>query len=148
MLTNFINNLTWALIVPGIALGILLLIAGKILPSGMAAYKFPAQILGVILVIFFTFQSGRFNMNEELLKKNKEQEIELAILYADSSKVTTEIQTEFIVEKKVIEKWREVKIPEYIPVAADNVCKIDELAPNYRALVDAAAQGKPIPAPK
>ena len=141
MIATFINNLTWALIVPGIAVGVLLLLAGKILPAAFVQFKIPAQLAGIALVLFFTFQSGRFNMNQDLLLKTKEQEIELAILYASANDITTQVQTEFILETKVIEKWREVKIPYYIPAEADQVCKIDEIAPKFRQLINNAAKG-------
>ena len=145
MISAFINNLTWALIVPGIALGVLLLLAGKVLPSAFTQFKLPAQLAGIVLVLFFTFQSGRFNMNEELAKKNKEQEIEIALLYASAGNITTQIQTEYITETKIVEKWREVKIPYYIPAAADAACRIDELAPKFRELINNAAKGVPPP---
>lgn len=144
-ITGIFNTLAWALIVPGITLGVILLIGSRFLPTALSQYKIMGQLLGLILCVFFVFQAGRHNEYNTQQVVLQEERIKRAELELQSMAITNDVEIQYQDKIKYIVKWKEIPVTKYIPVEADKICKIDEIAPNFRKLIDAAAAGKELP---
>lgn len=143
LLQMFTSELLFTLIVPGLFAGIGLVVVGWFLPDILAQYKIPGILLGVFLVLFFTYQSGRYAE----FTKNKiqilEQQAEIAKLNAKSGEVTIETIIEYRDKIKYVEKIKEVPINVYIPTEADRACHIDDITGrNIRMLINSSNKGE------
>lgn len=137
------SEAVFALIVPGLFAGIGLLLAGKFLPDMFTQYKIPATILGLFLVVFFVFQSGRYNEFSKWKLKNSEQQVEIAMLKAKSAEINVEIITKYVDKIKYVDRIKEIKVYEFITKEADVQCVISpSTSDNIRMLVNSSIKGE------
>lgn len=117
-------------------------------PSTWLKYKIPLYILGLGLIIFFIFQSGKSSENAKWKQKELEYQVEIAALQVESAKINTEIVVKYVDKIKIVEKIKEVPVIEYVDRVADAACVItDDTANKIRNLLNNAAIGKlPVPA--
>ena len=144
ILKILISDSVYAMIMPGIFLGILLLIVGSYIPTIFSQYKLPAQLSGVVLVLFFVFQAGRYHEHVAVKEQTLVNEVATQAFNAAAGEVKYKTVVEYKDKIKVVEKIKEIPIHIYVPGPADKSCKIDELAPNLRKLIDSAAEGVPL----
>lgn len=123
-LTNFFNAFAFSLIIPGIMAGIGLMIVSTFLPSVLAKYKIAAQVLGLILVVFFVFQTGRYVEVNKAVKVELKAQVKDAERETKSEKVNTETVIRYVDRVKVVEKIREVKTNVYVTQETDRACVI------------------------
>jgi hypothetical protein len=109
----------------GIALiAIIALIFSNFIP---AAYKFPGQLLAVVLICFSLFHLGAANEKKEWAIKVAELEKENAVLEAKSQKVTTQVVVKYVDRIKTIEKEGRVEyVDRYITKENDAACVIPD----------------------
>jgi hypothetical protein len=130
------------MIVPGIFVGAILLIGGSFLPSMFAQYKIPAQLIGVALVLFFTFQSGRYSISSEYQLQNAADTALIENLKAQSVNNNVAIVTEYKEKIKYVDIWRDLPVRVYVTEVADAKCIIDNsTSDNIRMLFTNSSKG-------
>lgn len=142
-ISDFFNNLLFSLIIPGLGIGVCSLLFSIFIPSTLAIYKIPAQILGIVLCVFFLFTAGRFSEHKKHEAAVAEFRLELASKEALANKISTKTLIQFIDRIKVVEKIKEVPTYVYVTKENDAACRIDpDTASRIRMLLDSAAKGK------
>jgi hypothetical protein len=144
-LTTVFDQFIYALIVPGLLIGIGAIILSLFLPD--FAYKKPVFIVGVIAIVFFTFFSGKYTSETKWKAKwelhETEQELEIAKLEAAAAYITTEATIVYVDKVKVVEKlkteYRTVYVDKYITTEIDN--QFGDLPSAFILLHDSAAKG-------
>ncbi len=148
LLSMLTSELIFTLIVPGIFVGLGLLIFGNFLPSAFVQYKIPMIVTGIFLVLFFTYESGRYSEYSANKLKDAATKIELAELRAKAGEITVETIIEYKDRIKYVEKIKEVPIDVYIPKEANSACVINDVTgANIRMLINTSNQGIPAAAP-
>jgi hypothetical protein len=143
MLQILISDAVFAMIVPGISLGILSIIASIFIPPLFSKYKIPLQLGGLILIIFFVFQSGRYSESIKYKEQSLLDKVEISALKAKSAEINTETVIQYVDKIKIVEKIKEVKVNVYVTKEADSMCVIDPATgANITRLLNAAAVGK------
>lgn len=143
LLKMFSSDMLFTLIVPGIFVGIALLLAGKFLPDVFVQYKLPATLAGLALCIFFVFQSGRYNEYSKWKLEDAKQQVEIALLRAKSAEVNVEVVTKYVDKIKYVEKIKEVPVNVYVDKEADLRCVINpNTSDNIRMLINSSLEGK------
>lgn len=142
LLRIFTSDLLFTLIVPGIFAGLMLIMSAWFLPKIFAEYKIPAAILGLFLVLFFTFQSGRYQEVSKAEILINKQKAEIAVLQAKSSEVTIKTVVEYVDRIKYVDRLKEVPIEIYVTPKADSQCIIDDTTDrSIRVLYAASIKG-------
>jgi hypothetical protein len=146
-ITNFFQEALFALIIPGLGFGVLLLMCQIFIPTTWMQYKLPLQVAGVVLVLFFTFQSGRYNEYSAWKQKDLVAQKEISDLKeklaTESGKITVNTVTKYVDRIKYVTQWKEVQIEKFITKDADNKCIIDpDTAAKLRVLFAASAKGQ------
>lgn len=141
ILKILISDAVFAMIVPGISLGVMCIIVSVFIPPVFQQYRIPLRVGGLILIVFFIFQSGRYSEAIKYKQKALEDAVEIQFYRAKSNEVSVEVITEFVEKTKNVDRWRDVYVDRWIPQTADEKCRINEIAPNFRELHDAAAKG-------
>lgn len=142
-INEFINNIVFALIVPGILTGIVCVVAGSFLPTFLSKYKLLLQLLGLGLILFFVFQGGRSSENSKWKQKELEYQVEIAALQVKSANINTKIIIKYVDRIKIVEKIKEVPTIVYVDPAADAACVINkDTDKKIKNLLDNAATGK------
>ena len=146
---NFISNIVFSLILPGLSVGCLLIIVSFFIPTTHVMYRAPIQILGVIILVFFLFQAGRFS---EFQKHEKDRLTNIALvaeLKAKSEKINTETIVRYVDRIKVVEKIKEVKTNVYITKEADAACVIGtNTSRELTRMLNSSARGRIPDAPR
>jgi hypothetical protein len=99
---SFTDQVIYALVTPGIVLGLAAIAASLFLPS--FAYKIPAMAIGIGLVLFFTFYAGKEVENRKLQLVLTEQALEIASLEAAAANITTDTVVMYVDRVKTVEK--------------------------------------------
>jgi hypothetical protein len=138
---SFTDQFIYALIVPGVIAGLALIAASLFLPS--FAYKVPALLIGVITVLFFTYYSGKQTSDAKWKIKEAEHAMQVAVLEARASEITTETVVMYVDRVKVVEKirteFKTIYVDKFITPEID--AKFGDLPHSFRLLHDYAAQG-------
>ena len=119
-----------------IFLAILLIIGGYILP--LMQYKIPVQFAGIIMLCFMVFMAGKGAERQTWETRNAELKLEIASLEAKSEKISTETIVKYVDKIKYIDKINTVVTKEFIPVAADQKCEINQ---GFVSLHDSTVKG-------
>jgi len=119
---NFLNNFLFTMIIPGIMAGIALILCAGFLPL---VYKIPAQVLGLVLVVFFVFQSGRYFEVNKAEKAKLENALKVEKIEKAGEKINTETVIRYVDRVKIVEKIKEVKTNVYVTKETDNACVLD-----------------------
>jgi len=116
------------MIIPGIVLGAAAILFSFFIPRTIAQFKLAFLIGGVISVLTFTYFAGKQSESIRWETKEKDLQVEMAILKATSAEVETIIVTEFVTKVKEIEKIRveyeTVYVPQFITKEADSACTL------------------------
>lgn len=143
LLKMFTDNALFALVVPGIFFGVLMLLASAFIPDIFKQYKIPAQLTGIFLVLFFTYQGGRYSEYTTWKTKELELAAEIALYKSKSSEITVTTVTKYVDRIKEVEKIKEVPIYVYVPSKADAACIIDDAtSDSIRLLFNSTIKGK------
>lgn len=138
----FFSNLTYALIIPGLCFGVLMIVVSLFIPISLGTYKVPMQILGIVLVVFFTFQSGRFSEHNKYEAKALADRLVIVQLEKKSADIGTVVVTKYIDRISVVEKIKEVKTNVYITKEADSQCVISpNISADITRLLNGSGQG-------
>jgi hypothetical protein len=124
-IASFFNSILFHLIIPGISFGILLIIASTFIPPVFMAYKIPAQLLGLVLIVFFVFQAGRYNEVNKEEKAVLVNNVKVAEKAVASEKINTVATIQYVDRIKIVEKIKEVPTNVYVTQKADIQCPID-----------------------
>jgi len=139
----FLSDALFTLIVPGIALGLLAITISFFIPLSFIVYKVPLQIGGLILVMFFVFQSGRNTESVKYKTQALKDKVLISELSAKSSQITTDTIVKYVDRVKVVEKIKEVPVNVYVTKETDSKCVIDAVSSNSIArLLNAASEGR------
>lgn len=143
ILKILISDAIFAMIVPGIFLGVLCILGASYIPLVFSQYKIPIQVGGLILVIFFVFQSGRYSESIKYKEQALLDKVEISALKAKSSEITTETIIKYVDRIKIIDKIKEVPVNVYVTKEADSKCVIDRTtSSNLTRLLNAASEGR------
>lgn len=116
------EQLIYALIIPGMIVGLVMVTLSLFLPSFQ--YKIPTLIGGVIIILFFTYHTGKQTTEAKYKLKEIEQALVIAKLEAESAYVTTEATIVYVDKIKIVEKikteFRTVYVDKYITPEIDN----------------------------
>ena len=123
-ITSFFNDFLFTLIIPGILLGVALLVAATFIPTFLTGYKVPVQVLGLVLVVFFVFQTGRSVEVNKNAKAVLEAEAKIAKRETASEKVNTETIIRYVDRVQVVNKIKEVPTNVYVTKETDRACSI------------------------
>jgi hypothetical protein len=124
-IANFFNSIIFELIIPGISVGVLLIIVSTFIPPLFVAYKVPAQVLGLVLIVFFVFQAGRYdevNKQEKAVLVNNVKVAEKAVA---SEKINTISTIQYVDRIKIVKEIQKVNTNVYVDKKADIQCPID-----------------------
>jgi hypothetical protein len=139
----FTNELIYSLIVPGIGIGVVLLLIAEFVPDWLKQYRIQAQLLGLIICIFFTFQSGREHEFDNQKLVLAEQKALVEQYKTKSGEVTIEVQTKYVDKIKYVERIKEVPVNVYVTKEADAKCVIDPVTSDgIRLLLDSSIAGQ------
>lgn len=142
ILKILISDAIFAMIVPGIFLGVLCILGASYIPLVFSQYKIPIQVGGLILVIFFVFQSGRYSESIKYKEQALLDKVEISALKAKSSEITTETIIKYVDRIKIIDKIKEVPVNVYVTKEADSKCVIDATDfNNITKLLNSTASG-------
>ena len=98
------GNIVYAFITPGLFLGAALVLFSKFIPASLIQFKIPALLSGVLLVLFFTFYSGKYSEESRQRLQQAEAQAEIQALKAQSAELSVQTVTKYIDRVKVIEK--------------------------------------------
>jgi hypothetical protein len=139
---NFISNIVFSLIIPGISAGVILIVLSIFIPF-FGTYKYPMRIFGAVLIVFFVFQSGRQTEIRIYTAKEIRTQLEIAELNIKSANITTKTVIQYVDKVKIVERIKEVPINVYVKSTDDKACVISPVASdNIVRLLNAASQGK------
>lgn len=139
---NFFSDFLFNLILPGLAVGILLIVASYFLPPLFEQYKILAKVSGIVLVVFFVFQGGRQHEIDKSKIAIAQQAAQIAELKQKSAEVTVQTVTKFVDKIKYVDRIKEVPIVQYVPTKADTQCVIDPIVgDNIRLLYNSSLKG-------
>jgi hypothetical protein len=143
LLKMFLSDTLFTLIVPGIFVGFGLLVVAQFVPDILKQYKVPAQLGGIVLILFFTFQSGRYNEYTKWRLEQSTLQSEIALYKSRSVEITETVLTKYVDRVRVVEKIKEVPVNVYVTEKADQLCFISpSTSTNIRMFLDAASEGK------
>jgi hypothetical protein len=138
----FTSEVLFTLIVPGIFMGFVMLVGASFIPDIFKQYQLPAKLMGIVLILFFTFQSGRYNEVSKSKLATAELKAEIAALKGKRAEVTTEVVYKYIDRIKVITETKEVPVYVYVTSEADAKCVIDTFTSNnIRMLLNDSNKG-------
>lgn len=140
---NFFNEILFALILPGIGLGLFAILGSKFIPKLLPQYRLPVEIFGLILVVFFIFQSGR----EHEYNKSKTQRIadklKIDTLTEETLRVNAQLSKDFNKKTENVKGIKNEPTIIYVPKEADNKCVIEPtVSTNITRLLNSALEGK------
>lgn len=142
MLQTFISNILFALIVPGIFLGMLGIIGSKFIPIKFLMYKVPMQLIGVVLIVFFVFQSGRYTEHNKYEAAKLVEQVKVAQRDTKSENVNVATVIRYVDRVRVVEKIKEVKTNVYVTKDADSACVIGpDVSSSVAKLLNESAKG-------
>lgn len=138
-----LTSIIYSLIIPGLCFGVFLIIVSFFIPNILDKQKLGIQLLGIVLILFFTFYSGKYSENLVWKKKEAEQNVQIALLEATSNTTTTKVITEFVDKIVYVNKVKEkvVYVPNYVKTKTDPTCNIL----NYSVRVHNSAAKNEIP---
>jgi len=143
---NFITQLNYMLIIPGLAIGAILYFMVDVIPFVPLAYKIPAKVLGGLLILFFTFQLGKQTLQHEFEYQTAKQAEIISNLKLTAGKVDIKTVVEYKDKIQYVDRWKEVNVDHYITQEANSKCVIDTAtSDNIRMLFNLSAKGGNLP---
>lgn len=143
LLKLFLSDALFALVVPGIFVGFGLLVVAQFVPDILKQYKVPAQLGGIVLILFFTFQAGRYNEYTKWRLDQSVMQSEIAMYKSNATEISETVLTKYVDKIRYVEKIKEVPVNVYIPEKADQLCYISPVtSTNIRMFLNSAAEGK------
>jgi hypothetical protein len=140
---NFFNEILFSLILPGIGLGLFAVLGSKFIPNLLPQYKLPAEIFGLVLVVFFVFQAGREHEYDKAKVKIEEDKALIKHLAEETAKLNLQLKSKFAVKTKIVKEIKNVPTIIYVPKEADTKCVIEpNVADGVAGLLNSAIEGK------
>ena len=140
------SDLLYTLIVPGFFLGTGLILVAQFIPDLFKQYKLPAQLSGIFLILFFTFQSGKYTEYTNWKVQELELNAKIQSLNAQSKEISIKTITEYIDRIQYVDRWKEIQIDKFIPDVSNKACVIDSVTgSNIRLLINESHKGGTIP---
>jgi hypothetical protein len=124
------------LIFPLLVLGVILILAGWLLPDSLSTWKFPAQIAGTAILGGLLFYSGQTFESRRHEAEMAEAKLKISQLETKSSEVTIKTVTEYVDRIKYVDRVKIQKVKEFVTVADDEACKLNS---GFVKIHDAAA---------
>ena len=104
-LFNFLtNNIIFPLIIPGMVIGSLLIIGSFVLPDILSKYKIAICAIGIIILLFFVFYSGKQSSEVKSQIEIVKKDLQISQLTTKAAEVTIQVVTKYVDKVRVVEK--------------------------------------------
>lgn len=143
MIYNFFNEILFSLIIPGICIGLFAMLGSKFIPRLLPMYKLPMEIGGLILVVFFVFQSGREHEYDKSKVKLDADKALIKKLSEENEELNGKLKAKFSTKIKNVKDIKNEPTILYVDKEADGKCVIEPAAADaITGLLNAALEGK------
>jgi hypothetical protein len=124
-------------------LGLFAIFGSKFIPKLLPQYKLPVEIFGLILVVFFVFQSGREHEYDKAKSQRIADKLQIDTLTAETLRVNTQLSENFIKKTVNVKGIKNEQTIIYVPKEADSKCIIEPtVSVDIARLLNSAIEGK------